>query len=147
MELRELINQSHQLREQLKQLQAQENDLQDQLRTLETGIKAHLDESGKEYESLTEEEFQLMMADLGDPKKLSIEVVYADTEVQIIQALQLARGATIEDGIIMSGILEQCPDVELASNKVGIHGSVKPLTEVLKDGDRIEIYRPVSAAI
>lgn len=146
MELRELINQSHKLREQLKQLQAQETDLQDQLRTLESGIKAHLDESGKEYESLTEDEFQLMMADLGDPKKLSIEVVYADTEVQIIQAIQLARGATIEDGIVMSGILEQCPDVDLANNKVGIHGSLKPLTEVLKDGDRVEIYRPVTAA-
>lgn len=146
MELRELIKQSHQLHEQLKQLQVQETDLQDQLKALETEIKTRLDESGEGYENLTEEEFQLLMADLGDPMKLSIEVVYANAEAQVIQAVQLSRGATIEDGIVMSGILDQCPDIDLASNKVGIHGTIKPLSEVLQDGDRIEVYRPVTAS-
>jgi len=145
MELRELVNQSHLLREQLKQLQAEEAGLQDQLEKLESDIKQQLDETGENYKNLTEDEFQLMMANLGDPMKLSIEVVFADSDVQIIQEVQLPRGATIEDGIIMSGILEQCPDIDLSNNKVGIHGMVKPVSEVLKDGDRIEIYRPITA--
>ena len=145
MELRELVNQSHLIREQLKQLQAEEAGLQTQLETLEAEIKRQLDEAGDSYENLTEDEFQLMMADLGDPMKLSIEVVYASSDEQVIQEVQLPRGATIEDGIIMSGILEQCPDIDLSNNKVGIHGMIKPVSEVLKDGDRIEIYRPITA--
>ena len=145
MELRELINQSHQLHEQLKQLQAQETDLKTQLETLEAEIKTRLDDTGEGYENLTEEEFQLMMADLGDPMKLSVEVVYANRDEQVIHEVQLSRGATIEDGIIMSGILDQCPDIDLTNNTVGIHGMVKPLAEILKDGDRIEIYRPITA--
>lgn len=145
MELRELITKSHDLHEQLKQIQAQEAGLKEQIQTLETQIKLRLDETGAEYENLTEEEFQLMMAELGDPMMLRVEVVYATKSQQIINEVQLARGATIEDGIVLSGILDKCADIDLGVNKVGIHGLIKPLTEILSDGDRIEIYRPVTA--
>ena len=145
MELRELISKTHDLNEQLKQLQAQESGIKDQLAILETQIKSKLDETGTDYESLTEAEFQLLMAELGDPMMLSVEVVYATKAQQIIKAVQLARGATIEDAIVLSGILEKCPEVDLSSNKVGIHGMIKPLTDCLTDGDRVEIYRPVTA--
>jgi uncharacterized protein len=147
MELRELITKSHDLHEQLKQLQAQEVGLKEQIKALETQIKLKLDETGAEYENLTEEEFQLMMAELGDPMMLSVEVVYATKSKQIINEVQLARGATIEDGIVLSGILDKCADIDLGVNKVGIHGMIKPLTEILSDGDRIEIYRPVTAKV
>jgi putative ubiquitin-RnfH superfamily antitoxin RatB of RatAB toxin-antitoxin module len=147
MELRELITKSHDLHEQLKQLQAQEAGLKEQIKALETQIKLKLDETGAEYENLTEEEFQLMMAELGDPMMLSVEVVYATKSKQIINEVQLARGATVEDGIVLSGILDKCTDIDLKVNKVGIHGTIKPLTEILSDGDRIEIYRPVTAKV
>jgi putative ubiquitin-RnfH superfamily antitoxin RatB of RatAB toxin-antitoxin module len=55
------------------------------------------------------------------------------------------RGANIEDGIVLSGLLEQCDDVDLGRNKVGLYGVIKPLSEILTEGDRIEIYRPVTA--
>lgn len=88
-----------------------------------------------------------MMAELGDPMMLSVEVVYATKSKQIINEVQLARGATVEDGIVLSGILDKCTDIDLKVNKVGIHGTIKPLTEILSDGDRIEIYRPVTAKV
>ena len=145
MELRELISKTHDLHEQLKKLQAQEADLKAQIQTLDKQIKGKLDETGAEYENLTEEEFQLMMAELGDPMMITVEVVYATKSQQLINEVQLARGATIEDGIVLSGILDKGEDIDLGINKVGIHGLIKPLSEILSDGDRIEIYRPVTA--
>ena len=145
MELRELIGKTHELHEQLKQLQAQEAGIKEQISNLDADIKTKLDETGEDYENLTEEEFQLLMSDLSDPMKLTVEVVYATKDEQLINEVQLARGATIEDGIMLSGILDKSDGIDFETTKVGIHGVIKPLTELLSDGDRIEIYRPVTA--
>lgn len=145
MELRELISQSDDLREQITQLNAQKSGLEDQLKTIEGEIKQKLDETGEDYESLSEEEFQLLMEKQGDPMQLTVEIVFASDKQQIIREVQLPRNATIEDGIILSGILDKCPEIDLAQNKVGIFGQIKSVTERLNDGDRIEIYRPVIA--
>lgn len=147
MQLRELIAKTHDLHENLRQVQAQEADLKLQIATMESQIKIKLDENGTEYENLTEEEFQALMVELSDPMTISVEVVYATKLQKYIHAVQLARGATIEDGIVLSGILNKCREVDLNENKVGIHGMIKPLSEQLNDGDRIEIYRPVSAKV
>lgn len=147
MELPELINKSHDLHEQLKTLLAQEASVKENIETLDAEIKIKLDERGEDYENLSEEDFQLLMTNLSDPMQVTIEVVYASKDEQIIQEVQLSRGATIEDGIFISGILDKCKDISLDENKVGIHGVIKPLTESLSDGDRIEIYRPITASV
>lgn len=105
------------------------------------------DRAEKAYESLSEAEFQLQMSELNDPMSLTVEVVYATNEKQVIKEVQLPRNATIEDGIVLSGILDSCGDIALDNNKVGIFGIVKPLTQKLLDGDRIEIYRPVNTKV
>lgn len=145
MELRELINKTHDLHTQLNELHARESTLKQQIETLESEIKVILDDSGEDYENLSEEEFQLLMSELGDPLKMSVEVVYATNNEQTICEVQLSQGANIEDAIIFSEILEKCKDIDLKVNKVGLHGSIKPLTETLRDGDRVEIYRAVTA--
>lgn len=43
-----------------------------------------------------------------------------------------------------SGILEQFPEINLEQQKVGIYGKVSKLDAVLNDGDRVEIYRPIT---
>jgi putative ubiquitin-RnfH superfamily antitoxin RatB of RatAB toxin-antitoxin module len=106
-----------------------------------------LDASDEAFSDLSEQEFQSLMADLGDPKQVTVEVVYATKVEQAIHEVQLAQGASIEDCIIMSGILDGCPDIDLSVNKVGINGAVKPLSERVADTDRIEIYRPVTAEV
>jgi len=147
MELRDLINKTHALRERLKLLKKEENNLIYQIELFETEIKTKLDQTGAEYENLSEDEFQLLMADLCNQTKLAIEVVYVYNDEQYIKEIQLSSGATIEDGIIMSGLLEKCAEIDLSINKVGIHGLIKPLSEKLNDGDRIEIYRPITAKV
>ena len=147
MELPELINKSHDLHEQLKTLHSQEASVKEQIDTLDAEIKIKLDERGEDYENLSEQDFQLLMTSLSDPMQVTVEVVYATKDEQIITEVQLSRGATIEDGIFLSGILDKCKDINLDDNKVGLHGVIKPLTESLSDGDRIEIYRPITASV
>ena len=112
---------------------------------IESEIKSRLDTTATEFDNLTEDEFQMLMANQGDLKQLTVEVVYATNQIQLINEVQLARGASIEDGIMLSGILNKCPEIDLSKNRVGIYGVIKPLSESLSDGDRIEIYRPVTA--
>ena len=145
MELRDLINKNHDLNKQLFELRSDESRLKKQIELLESEIKIKLDDSGKDYENLSEEEFQLLMSELSDPMKLSVEVVYATNDEQTICEVQLSQGANIEDAIIFSEILHKCKDIDLSINKVGVHGIIKPITAILCDGDRIEIYRAITA--
>lgn len=99
----------------------------------------------EKYDELTENEFQSLMAGSSSPSTWTVEVVYITNEKQVVLEVQVPRGANIEDGIVLSGLLEQCDEIDLDNNKVGIFGVIKPLSEILSDGDRIEIYRPVTA--
>ncbi|WGE14528.1 RnfH family protein [Pasteurella multocida] len=51
----------------------------------------------------------------------------------------------IQTAILQSGILQQFTEIDLRENKVGIFSRPAKLTDQLKDGDRIEIYRPLLA--
>ena len=77
--------------------------------------------------------------------KIAVEVVYALTEKQYLQRVTLEEGATVEAAIRASGILELRRDIDLAKNKVGIYSRPVKLGDVLKEGDRVEIYRPLIA--
>ena len=77
--------------------------------------------------------------------KIAVEVVYALPEKQYLQRVTLEEGATVEAAIRASGILELRRDIDLAKNKVGIYSRPVKLGDVLKEGDRVEIYRPLIA--
>lgn len=74
-----------------------------------------------------------------------IELIYATKEKQQLLILQVEEGATIESCIKQSGILSEYPEIDLEINKVGIFSQVKPLTQTVREGDRIEIYRALIA--
>jgi len=76
---------------------------------------------------------------------LKIEVIYAIPDQQELIELAVKPGTTIERAIKQSGVLTKHPEIDLSENKVGIFSQVKPLDHVLKNGDRIEIYRPLIA--
>ncbi|PZN70937.1 MAG: RnfH family protein [Candidatus Methylumidiphilus alinenensis] len=76
-------------------------------------------------------------------KKMRIEVAYAKPSEQVILTLDIADGSTIEAAIIESGILQRFPEIDLANNRVGIFGRLFKLDQVLRAGDRVEIYRPL----
>ena len=76
---------------------------------------------------------------------IPVEVAYARLEQQCIIKLDVAAGTTVEQAIEQSRILETFPEIDLAAAKVGIFGKLKKPTEILRAGDRVEIYRPLIA--
>ncbi|MDO8926574.1 MAG: RnfH family protein [Sideroxyarcus sp.] len=76
---------------------------------------------------------------------IAIEVVYALPDKQTLLKQQVAAGTTALDAIQASGILNKHPEIDIATSKLGIFGKlIKPDT-VLREKDRIEIYRPLIA--
>ena len=78
-------------------------------------------------------------------KTIPIEVAYALPSQQIILKLQVEEGATVEQAILASGILGKFPEIDLAQSKVGIFGKLSKTDTVLREHDRVEIYRPLIA--
>ncbi|MEN8205889.1 MAG: RnfH family protein [Pseudomonadota bacterium] len=82
---------------------------------------------------------------MGNAETISVEVVYALSDRQVVLALDVVTDASVADVITQSGILEQFPEIELGKNKVGVFGKLGKLTDTLHAGDRVEIYRPLIA--
>lgn len=79
------------------------------------------------------------------PAKIAVEVAYALPEKQYLRQVKLDEGATVEQAIVASGLLILRTDIDLAKNKVGIYSRPAKLTDVVNNGDRVEIYRPLIA--
>lgn len=79
------------------------------------------------------------------PGKIAVEVVYALPQKQYLQRVTLDEGATVEQAIQASGLLALHDDIDLSKNKVGIYSRPAKLQDVVNDGDRVEIYRPLIA--
>lgn len=77
--------------------------------------------------------------------KIAVQVAYALPEKQYLLTVMLNEGATVEEAIRASGLLELRDDIDLKVNKVGIYSRPAKLHDVLRDGDRVEIYRPLIA--
>ena len=77
--------------------------------------------------------------------KINIEVVYALPHEQILLKQAVLAGTTVAEAIQASGVLHKHPEIDLASNKLGIFGKLTKADTLLRDKDRIEIYRPLLA--
>ena len=77
--------------------------------------------------------------------RLRVEVAYAGPEGQWLLPLELDPGATIADAIAASGIEAQVPGLRAADGRVGVYSQPRALGDALRDGDRVEIYRPLMA--
>lgn len=76
---------------------------------------------------------------------MEVEVVYALPQRQELVRLRVARGSTVRQALESSGLLEKYPGVDLARDKVGIFGKLTKLDTVVRENDRVEIYRPLIA--
>ncbi len=76
---------------------------------------------------------------------INVEVAYALADKQVLIPLMLEEGSTVQQAIESSGILAQFPEIDLDKNRVGIFGKLSKLNVVLREKDRVEIYRPLIA--
>lgn len=77
-------------------------------------------------------------------KSLQIEICYATINLQISISLVVLENTSIYEALLQSGLLSKYQhEINLTINQVGIYGKLKSLNTILKENDRIEIYRPL----
>lgn len=74
---------------------------------------------------------------------MHIDVCYGLPDGAFLERVELGEGATVRDAIEASGVLRAHQEIDLATQKVGVFGKLKPLDAALADFDRVEIYRPL----
>lgn len=74
-----------------------------------------------------------------------VEVAYALADKQTLLRLEVEDGATLKQAIALSNILDIYPQINLLKDKTGIFGKIAKLDTVLREYDRVEIYRPLIA--
>lgn len=77
--------------------------------------------------------------------QILVEVTYALPYEQFLIPLSVSKGTTLQQAIEASGVIGKFPEIDLAKNKVGIFGKLAKLDTVLREKDRVEIYRPLIA--
>ena len=82
---------------------------------------------------------------MSDEQTIQVEVAYALPEKQAIIPLQVLPGTTALEAAQRSGIAERFAGLDLDSARLGIFGKVVAADQVLAEGDRVEIYRPLKA--
>ena len=74
-----------------------------------------------------------------------VEVAYALPDKQSLISLEVEEGTTIKEAIEASGVLDTYNQIDLTRDKIGIFSKFARLDTVLREKDRIEIYRPLIA--
>ena len=74
-----------------------------------------------------------------------VEVAYALADKQSLISIEVENGSTLKEAIEASGILETFEQIDLTKDRVGIFAKFATLDTVLREKDRIEIYRPLVA--
>ena len=75
---------------------------------------------------------------------MNVGVCYAEADRQLWMRLEVPDDSDIEKAIELSGILQQYPEIDLSTQKVGIFGKLAKLNAKIREGDRIEIYRKIT---
>jgi hypothetical protein len=82
---------------------------------------------------------------MADTDTIRIEVVYPLPHEQILLNIKVPNGADVRAGILASGVLDRYPELNIDTLEAGIYGKLVKNDELLRDRDRIEIYRPLIA--
>lgn len=87
------------------------------------------------------------MADKHPQRQVAIhvQVCYARPGLEILCELDIPEGTSLQQAIVLSGVLMKAPEIDLAVSRVGIYGKHKALETILREHDRVEIYRSLVA--
>ncbi len=76
---------------------------------------------------------------------MNIGTAYDNGKKQVWLKLEVPDGSTIKEVIEKSGLLKMFPEIDLETQRVGIFGRLTKLDTVVQEGNRVEIYRPITA--
>jgi putative ubiquitin-RnfH superfamily antitoxin RatB of RatAB toxin-antitoxin module len=77
-------------------------------------------------------------------ESITVEVVYAEPAKRWLYELTLPAGSTVAEAIEASGIKQQVSGLVIDPARLGVFSRKVTLDHVLSDGDRVEIYRPLT---
>jgi len=79
-----------------------------------------------------------------EPTRLRVSVVYLRPDLAFERTLLLPAPATLREAIEASEVRHQVPELAGAELEVGVFSQRRTLADLLHDGDRVEIYRPLT---
>jgi uncharacterized protein len=82
---------------------------------------------------------------MGQADRCQVQVVYALADEQVVLSLEVAQGTTVAEAVAESGLLERFPELRAARAKIGIYGKAVLSNTIVRNGDRVELYRPLIA--
>ncbi len=82
---------------------------------------------------------------MSDDGTIAVEVAYALPAEQAIVPVRVKEGTTALEAAQQSGITERFHGIDLENSKLGIFGKAVSPGQALREGDRVEIYRPLVA--
>ena len=77
-------------------------------------------------------------------KLIEIEVAYALPKNQILERLKVPNGTTVAQAVQLSGICKKFSEIQLDNKNLGVFGKLVKSETILRNHDRVEIYRPVT---
>lgn len=75
---------------------------------------------------------------------INVKVAYESAKHHELITIELPENSTVEQAIKESGILQKCSEINLATFSLGIYGKIVDNNRILKNLDRVEIYRPLT---
>ncbi len=79
------------------------------------------------------------------PGTVRVSVCYALPDAVFLKEVVVPAGTTILAAIQSSGLIEAYREVDPTTMRVGVYGKLKTLDTVVRDGDRVEVYRILTA--
>ena len=76
---------------------------------------------------------------------MNVGAAYDNGKKQVWLKLEVPDGSTVHDVLKLSGVLAMFPEIDLTTQKVGIFGKLTKLDAVVAEGNRVEVYRPITA--
>lgn len=78
-------------------------------------------------------------------EQIQIEIVYAQQKIQTVIPMKVTDDTTVIQALEQSGISLKHPEIDIKTAKVGVYGKISKPDTLLRNHDRIEIYRPLIA--
>lgn len=75
---------------------------------------------------------------------IRVEVACAEVDRVFLRAVTLPVGATVAEAVAASGLVSEWPGIEVADDRLGVFGRRVTSRQLLCDGDRVEVYRPLA---
>lgn len=76
-------------------------------------------------------------------EQVDVEIAFATPDEQAVIRVTLPKGTSVAEALRASAIAERFPDVDFDAASVGVWGHVVSRNRLIRDGDRIEVYRPL----